>query len=257
MCNVWDGQSYQNEVSRGRPHVQRLTSVVREERCLCFLQTPGFITSRRFISWGIVLTSFHLLWRGMILIEWIWKPSSQTRRHLGRQSWELYAFAVLQTQQVPVGIARVTAPFSEQFSQSQAAGESLRRAIKVPTTLESWGAMFSMSLLKSSITACSRGCWIRLGAKRSLLTVFEMCILGLDKWMGRGGRGLCSEISCSWMYFSAILNKYAMVNVYLAGVCGYWLSIAAERRKKHRQNAEFLVVSNAVFRNKLLISCST
>lgn len=36
-----------------------------------------------------------------------------------------------------MGIARVTAPFSEQFSQSQAAGESLRRAIKVPTTLES------------------------------------------------------------------------------------------------------------------------
>lgn len=185
------------------------------------------------------------------------KTQQPDKEHLGRQSWELYAFAVPQTQQVPVGIARVTAPFSEQFSQSQAAGESLRHVIKVPTTLESWGAMFSMSLLKSSITACSRGCWIRLGAKRSLLTVFEMCILGLEKWMGRGGRGLCSEISCSWMYFSAILNKYAMVNVYLAGVCGYWLSIAAERRKKHRQNAEFLVVSNAVFRNKLLISCST
>lgn len=102
--------------------------------------------------------------------------------------------------------------------------------------------MFNMSSLKLSITACSRGCWIRLGSKRSLLTLFEMCILRLEKWLGRGVRDLCLEISYYIMYFSAILDKYATANAYLAGVCGYWLSVAVERKKKHRQNAEFLDV---------------
>jgi len=122
--------------------------------------------------------------------------------------------------------------------------------------------------LRAEVQCSAWACWSQVSLlapegvgldwePRGLYWLFEMCILGLEKWMGRGGRGLRSEISCSWMYFSAILDKYAMVNVYLAGVCGYWLSIAAERKKKHRQNAEFLVVSNAVFRNKLLISCSS
>lgn len=73
------------------------------------------------------------------------------------------------------------------------------------------------------------------------------CTLRLKKWLGRGVRSLCSEISYSWMYFSAILDKYAVVNAYLACVCGYWLSIAVERKRKHRQNAEFLDVWAMLF----------
>lgn len=36
--------------------------------------------------------------------------------------------------------------------------------------------MFNMSLLMLSITACSRGCWIRQGSERTLLTLFEMYV---------------------------------------------------------------------------------
>lgn len=119
---------------------------------------------------------FHLLWRRLVLIRLDLKTQQPDKEHLGRHSWECCAFVVPQIQQVPVRTSKVPVPFAEQFPHSQAAGESLWCAIYVPTTLGSWGAMFNMSLLMLSITACSRGCWIRLGSKRTLLTLFEMYV---------------------------------------------------------------------------------